>query len=288
MQSVVVNQNCNQPHALMVSTAMENRKETEDLKLSAKKQPTDLKALDELVFQEVTADTISSVSILGKRIVRQYASEFVLPDDTRVAVSRFEATKPSEDHEEVTLSLSIALRLNEQQLAKATAIADRQDDQGTDSGAVTSMSGTSSDEMFTDTSLGMDREHYYGTKYDWENPEHMDFDEAGIGREDIRTWIKHCRTPRGLRIVDYIDDDPWAATILLTNFSANADLLRQLETGCRTEPEAYRMERLQRRRNWETIIDVRREPTVRSIGLSRTHSETDSISTACTNVDEDQ
>ncbi|TGZ65917.1 hypothetical protein CRM22_005619 [Opisthorchis felineus] len=171
MQSVIVNQHCNQPHALMVSTAMENRNETEELKLNTKRQPVDLKVLDDLVFQEVTADTISSVAILGKRIVRQYASEFILPDDTRVAVSRYEATKPSEDHEEVTLSLSIALRLNEQQLAKATAIADRQDDQGTDSGAVTSMSGTSSDEMFTDTSLGMDREHYYGAKYDWENPE---------------------------------------------------------------------------------------------------------------------
>ncbi|CAH8600525.1 unnamed protein product [Dicrocoelium dendriticum] len=83
-------------------------------------------------------------------------------------------------------------------------------------------------------------------------------------------------------------DDPWAASILTTDSSTNADLLRQLETGCRLVPELYRMERIQRRRNRETIVNLHRDPTVRSIGLSRAQSETDSIATACTDVEENE
>ncbi|VDP90887.1 unnamed protein product [Echinostoma caproni] len=104
----------------------------------------------------------------------------------------------------------------------------------------------------------------------------------------IHPSAPHFRGPIGLRIAEYMDDDPWAASILVADSSANADLLRQLEAGCRLEPESYRMERVQRRRNLETVIDLHRTPTVRSIGLSRAQSETDSIDTSFTTVDADE
>ncbi|VEL21204.1 unnamed protein product [Protopolystoma xenopodis] len=90
----------------------------------------------------------------------------------------------------------------------------------------------------------------------------------------------------GLRINDYLDDDPWAASLLECDSSTNGDLLRQLEAGCRLDPSAYRMERRQRRRNWETLVSLKGEPQVRSIGLSRANSETDSIATTTTLIDD--
>ncbi|VDP98534.1 unnamed protein product [Trichobilharzia regenti] len=91
----------------------------------------------------------------------------------------------------------------------------------------------------------------------------------------------------GLQIVDYLEDDLWAATILQCDNSCNSDLLRQLEAGCRLDPEAYRMERVQTVKNRETVIDFPGKPTVRTIGLSRTTSETDSIATGVTGIDLD-
>lgn len=84
-----------------------------------------------------------------------------------------------------------------------------------------------------------------------------------------------------------MDDDPWASSIVVCDSSTSADLLRQLEVGCRLEPEAYRMERVQRRRNLETTIDLHHQPVIRSIELSRTNSETDSINTILTAVDDE-
>ncbi|KAF5404456.1 hypothetical protein PHET_02116 [Paragonimus heterotremus] len=247
------------------------------------------KELEGLVFREITSDTTSSVSILGKRITRQYASEFVLPDDTRVAISRHESANPSDEMESVTLCLSIGLRLNAQQLTQALATADELG--CTDSGAYTNTSTTSSEEIFSDVSLEMDKEtgsKNRGTYGDLLNTSTEDLHAAALDRSIPRSSSKYTHCPHGLRISDYMNDDPWAAAILLVDSTANDDLLRQLETGCRLDPEAYRMERLQRRRNWETIIDLHNEPTIRSIGLSRAQSETDSINTACTDVGEDE
>lgn len=92
---------------------------------------------------------------------------------------------------------------------------------------------------------------------------------------------------RGLQIIDYLEDDLWAATILQCDNSSNAGLLRQLEAGCRLEPEAYKMERVQTVKNRETVIDFPSKPTVRTIGLSRSNSDTDSINTTLTGVDFD-
>ncbi|KAF8571359.1 hypothetical protein P879_01492 [Paragonimus westermani] len=254
-----------------------------------REQRLNLKELEGFVFREVTSDTTSSVSILGKRITRQYASEFVLPDDTRVAISRHESTTPSEGMESVTLCLSIGLLLNAQQLTQALTTTEELG--GTDSGAYTSTSTTSSEEIFSDVSHETDKEtscKSRGTREDLLNTSAEDLHATALDRPIQRSSSKYTHCPHGLRISDYMNDDPWAAAILLVDNTANDDLLRQLEAGCRLDPEAYRMERLQRRRNWETIIDLHNEPTIRSIGLSRAQSETDSISTTCTDVGEDE
>ncbi|VEL09167.1 unnamed protein product, partial [Protopolystoma xenopodis] len=66
-----------------------------------------------LAFQEINTDIISSICLLGKRILRQYSSEFILPDNTRVAVSRRETTYPAEATHSVLVSLAVGLpRLN--------------------------------------------------------------------------------------------------------------------------------------------------------------------------------
>ncbi|TPP50536.1 hypothetical protein FGIG_00025 [Fasciola gigantica] len=242
----------------------------------------DRKFFEEFVYRESTADTISSVCILGKRIVRQYASEFVLPDDTRVAVGRLERTNPADGEEQVTLTLSLGVVLNEQQLAKASIAASHMDGGDVEFGAFNYTNLTSSDEMTSELSNDeyTDREFRQGGR-SW-------YKQNKTEMSNIRPSAPQFRGPMGLRIAEYMDDDPWAASILVADSSANTDLLRQLEAGCRLEPESYRMERVQRRRNLETVIDLHRTPTVRSIGLSRTQSETDSIDTAFTTVDEEE
>ncbi|VDP66132.1 unnamed protein product [Echinostoma caproni] len=123
----------------------------------------DRKLLDDFCYRESTSDTISSVCILGKRIVRQYASEFVLPDDTRVAVGRVERTNPADGEEQVTVTLSLGVVLNDQQLAKASCVASHMDDSGIDSGALTCMSClTSSDEMTSEFSNDTDTDRECG------------------------------------------------------------------------------------------------------------------------------
>ncbi|CAL8091099.1 unnamed protein product [Calicophoron daubneyi] len=240
---------------------------------------------DEFIFREKTSDTISSVSILGKRIVRRYASEFILPDDTQVAITRQERADPAENLEEITLSLSIGITLSEQQTAKFTAT-EHVDDQGTDSGAVTSMSATSSEETQSELSNDTDDDPCNNLQFDPDNTKRTSDTPAKAKSADGRRKPSKC--PCGLRIADYMNDDPWASSILVSDGSSNADLLRQLEVGCLTEPDAYRMERVQKRRNLETIIDLHGRPTVRTIGLSRAQSEADSIATACTTVEDDE
>lgn len=59
-------------------------------------------------FQKLITNSASSVTFLGKRIIREYQSHFVLPDKQMVAVTRKEIFLPEEAHSEVTLSLSLA------------------------------------------------------------------------------------------------------------------------------------------------------------------------------------
>ncbi|VDP99414.1 unnamed protein product, partial [Trichobilharzia regenti] len=65
------------------------------------------KQLEQFNYKESTSDTTSSLSFLSRRITRKYASEFILPDDTRVAVSRLEGIYPMDNNEQVILSLSV-------------------------------------------------------------------------------------------------------------------------------------------------------------------------------------
>ncbi|KAL3318976.1 hypothetical protein Ciccas_002353, partial [Cichlidogyrus casuarinus] len=89
---------------------------------------------------------------------------------------------------------------------------------------------------------------------------------------------------RGLRISEYIDDDAWAASMLECDASTEGDLLRQLEAGCALNPRGYRMERIQRKRHAKTVIDLKKPPQIRTIGLSRNQSETQSVDTDTTDV----
>lgn len=63
--------------------------------------------LEDFHFRETTSDIQSSVILLSQRIKRQYMSEFVLPDDTRVAVRRLESSMPADQTQVVTVSLSV-------------------------------------------------------------------------------------------------------------------------------------------------------------------------------------
>lgn len=67
------------------------------------------KKLDEFSYRELTSDVTSSVSFLNRRITRQYASEFVLPDETRIAIQRCELIYPIDNIEQVILSISTGL-----------------------------------------------------------------------------------------------------------------------------------------------------------------------------------
>uniref|UniRef100_A0A0X3P3R0 Uncharacterized protein n=1 Tax=Schistocephalus solidus TaxID=70667 RepID=A0A0X3P3R0_SCHSO len=67
----------------------------------------DLHDLDKFTFREARSDTQSSVLLLGQRVHRQYMSEFVLPDDTRVAVRRVESSFPSDHMQTVMVCLAV-------------------------------------------------------------------------------------------------------------------------------------------------------------------------------------
>ncbi|KAL3311982.1 hypothetical protein Ciccas_009433 [Cichlidogyrus casuarinus] len=64
---------------------------------------------EDLSFKERTSETSSSTCVLGKRILRQYSSEFVLPDETRVAIFRSEITYPCDGLHQVYVNISAGL-----------------------------------------------------------------------------------------------------------------------------------------------------------------------------------
>ncbi|VDN09722.1 unnamed protein product [Dibothriocephalus latus] len=92
------------------------------------------------------------------------------------------------------------------------------------------------------------------------------------------------RTSCGPQIADYLEDDIWAASILECDSATNGELLRQLETGCRLDPDAFRMERLQRRRNWRTVVNMPKETQTRNLGFSRTGADSESTLTDTTSL----
>ncbi|CAH8849992.1 unnamed protein product [Trichobilharzia szidati] len=257
------------------------------------------KQLEQFNYKESTSDTTSSLSFLSRRITRKYASEFILPDDTRVAVSRLEGIYPMDNNEQVILSLSVGHKniytgqyatndypstptqpsssnyCNNNQFSSSSL-----EKISTPTMNVNNKSGLNHTNTIDDNSDSLERK---SQKRNSENPSESDSTQiiSNISDNSV-TYIS-----RGLQIVDYLEDDLWAATILQCDNSCNSDLLRQLEAGCRLEPEAYRMERVQTVKNRETVIDFPGKPTVRTIGLSRTTSETDSIATAVTGIDLD-
>lgn len=65
------------------------------------------KKLEDFHFKETRSDIQSSVILLGHRVKRQYMSEFVLPDDTRIAVRRTESSMPADQTQVVVVSLAV-------------------------------------------------------------------------------------------------------------------------------------------------------------------------------------
>ncbi len=63
--------------------------------------------LEDFHFKETRSDIQSSVILLGQRVKRQYMSEFVLPDDTRISVRRTEASMPADQTQVVVVSLAV-------------------------------------------------------------------------------------------------------------------------------------------------------------------------------------
>ncbi|CAH8560261.1 unnamed protein product [Heterobilharzia americana] len=257
----------------------------------------DIEGLEEFNYKESTSDIVSSVSFLSRRITRNYASEFILPDDTRVAVSRLEGIYPMDNSEQVILSLSVghkniytgqyspeAYQSTSTHPVGADACSNRvsmssseKTNTSTEKMVNKSDDNQTADDKYSD---GMERK---SSKLNSENQSESD----SVKMNSSASETSFAYISRGLQIVDYLDDDLWAATILQCDNGSNADLLRQLEAGCRLEPEAYRMERIQTVKNRETVIDFPSKPTVRTINLSRSTSETDSVDTTVTAVDLD-
>ncbi|TNN18800.1 hypothetical protein EWB00_009820 [Schistosoma japonicum] len=247
----------------------------------------DIKNIEQFNYKETTSDVISSLSFLSRRITRKYASEFILPDDTRVAVNRLEGIYPMDNNEQVILSLSVghknihvgrqSANSDQSSLMKHTAV----------SNSINQRVSSGCSEKSNSPIQNIINE-----KNSILNKEETNIDESqsdsDSGHHDSK--VSDSATDyliSGLQIIDYLEDDLWAATILQCDNSSNSGLLRQLEAGCRLEPEAYRMERVQTVKNRETVIDFPSKPTVRTIGLSRSTSETDSINTTLTAVDFD-
>ncbi|KAM7537085.1 hypothetical protein Aperf_G00000070494 [Anoplocephala perfoliata] len=202
--------------------------------------------LEDFHFREATSEVQSSVILLSQRVKRQYMSEFVLPDDTRVAVRRVESSMPTDQTQVVVVSLAVKHPFDS--LFPKFIVASEGDREDYES---TSTSETSGD-VSTDS--------------------------------EVEVTLEKLSENGNLRILDYLDDDAWAATLLEWDSGANGELLRQLEAGCRLDPDSFRMERLQRRRNWKTVVDIQQEPQTRSLGFSRSGSEAGSINTSTTTL----
>ncbi|KAM3183514.1 hypothetical protein ACTXT7_010186 [Hymenolepis weldensis] len=206
--------------------------------------------LEDFHFRETTSEIQSSVILLSQRVKRQYMSEFVLPDDTRVAVRRLESSMPADQTQVVVVSLSVKHPFDSL-LPKFVSAP----------GAETEVNQTDYDST---TSLETS-------------------DEISSENEDIT--LENLSEKGNLRILDYLDDDAWAATLLEWDSGANGELLRQLEAGCRLDPDSFRMERVQRRRNWKTVVDIQQEPQTRSLGFNRNGSEGGSSNTSTTTLE---
>nr|CDS27224.1 expressed conserved protein [Hymenolepis microstoma] len=184
-------------------------------------------------LRETTSEIQSSVILLSQRVKRQYMSEFVLPDDTRVAVRRLESSMPADQTQIVVVSLAVKHPFDS---------------------LLPKFISTSGNE--TEVNQG-----------DYESTTSLETsDETSCESEDEIT-LEKLSEKGNLRILDYLDDDAWAATLLEWDSGANGELLKQLEAGCRLDPDSFRMERLQRRRNWKTIVDIQQEPQTRSLGI---------------------
>ncbi|KAL5110406.1 hypothetical protein TcWFU_005490 [Taenia crassiceps] len=202
-------------------------------------------------FRETRSDIQSSVILLSQRVKRQYMSEFVLPDDTRIAVRRIESSMPADRTQVVIVSLAVRHPFDSVLPQFVTAPSGEADAWRSDGDSTTTLE--TSGEMTTDSE-----------------------DEVNLEK------LSQSGNPR---ILDYLDNDAWAATLLEWDSGANGELLRQLEAGCRHDPDSFRLERLQRRRNWKTVVDIQQKPQTRSLGLSRNGSETESISTSTTTLE---
>ncbi|CAH8502793.1 unnamed protein product [Schistosoma turkestanicum] len=250
-------------------------------------QCDDAERLQQLNFKEATSDITSSLAFLSRRITRKYASEFILPDNTRIAVSRIEGIYPMDNNEQVTLSLSVghkyiyigqqSMDINQSSPSTKHTNVMNSVNEATSSSSLEKLNSSNQQSIMHNTRLNHTIEE---TNID-EAPSDLD----SVHRDSNASETSLSYVTRGLQIIDYLEDDLWAATILQCDNSSNAGLLRQLEAGCRLEPELYRMERVQTVKNRETVIDFPSKPTVRTIGLSRNASDTDSINTTLTGVD---
>ncbi|EUB64194.1 hypothetical protein ECG_04277 [Echinococcus granulosus] len=202
-------------------------------------------------FRETRSDIQSSVILLSQRVKRQYMSEFVLPDDTRIAVRRVESSMPADHKQVVTVSLAVRHPFDSVLPQFVTTPTGEIDVWKSECGSTTTLE-----------TLG----------------------EATTDSGDEVT-LEKLSEKGNLRILDYLDDDAWAATLLEWDSGANGELLRQLEAGCRLDPDSFRMERLQRRRNWKTVVDIQQEPQTRSLGFSRNGSESGSLNTSTTTLE---
>uniref|UniRef100_A0A3Q0KN34 Ras-associating domain-containing protein n=1 Tax=Schistosoma mansoni TaxID=6183 RepID=A0A3Q0KN34_SCHMA len=249
----------------------------------------DPEKLEQFNYKETTSDITSSLAFLSRRITRNYASEFILPDDTRIAVSRLEGIYPMDNNEQVILSLSVGHKYI--YIGQQSTNIDQPSPTTTQTNPTNSfnkqVSLNSSEKLNGSNHQGMINKPSLNHTIEETNIDESlsDMDSAHHDLNESETSISYIT--RGLQIIDYLEDDLWAATILQCDNSSNAGLLRQLEAGCRLQPEAYKMERVQTVKSRETVIDFPSKPTVRTIGLSRSTSDTDSIDTTLTGVDFD-
>ncbi|KAK4471644.1 hypothetical protein MN116_005053 [Schistosoma mekongi] len=247
----------------------------------------DIKKLEQFNYKETTSDVISSLSFLSRRITRKYASEFILPDDTRVAVSRLEGIYPMDNNEQVILSISVghknihigrqSTNSDQSSLVKYTSVSNSINQRVSSGCSEKSNSPIPNIINEKNSIFNKEETNIHESRSDSDSAHH----DSNVSDNETDYFIS------GLQIADYLEDDLWAATMLQCDNGSNSGLLRQLEAGCRLEPEAYRMERVQTVKNRETVIDFPSKPTVRTIGLSRSTSDTDSINTILTAVDFD-
>ncbi|VDD79572.1 unnamed protein product [Mesocestoides corti] len=198
--------------------------------------------LEDFHFRETRSDIQSSVILLSQRVKRQYMSEFVLPDDTRIAVSRIESSLPVDQKQEVLVNLAVRHPSNSFLPKFVTTLHREVDDSKSDIESSTTLE--TSEDATTDSEIEKFPDKFSGSI--------------------------------NLRISDYLGDDAWAANILEWNSGASGDLLRHLEADCRLDPDSYRMERLQRRRNLKTVVDIQQEPQTRNLDIGRKENKTDS------------